>query len=138
MLQIVDTVHPYLDVMSRNKNKPVQNLTASRLRWDVQLCCLSFIGAVFSAAPSDHGLLLQMGHCSGLQQSCFHPLQYYRRGYLIPNNQLIRCPWRRGHLCSGNFIPVPRRSLPFPLLAPVFSLCSCASTVSTDKQALFI
>ncbi|XP_056250417.1 uncharacterized protein LOC130180732 isoform X2 [Seriola aureovittata] len=51
--------------------------------------------------PTDLGLLLRMGYCSALQQSCFHPLQYYRRSYLIPNNQLIHCPWRRGHLCTG-------------------------------------
>lgn len=57
--------------------------------------------------PMDQGLLPRMGYCSGLQQSCFHPLQYYRRSYLIPNNQLIHCPWRRGHLCTGNFIPLP-------------------------------
>ena len=57
--------------------------------------------------PTDQGLLPRMGYCSGLQQSCFHPLQYYRRSYLIPNNQLIHCPWRRGHLCTGNFIPLP-------------------------------
>lgn len=79
----------------------------------------------FFAAPlpvrlTDRGLLLQMGYCSGLQQSCFHPLQYYRRSYLIPNNQLIHCPWRRGHLCTGNLIPVACLSLPFPLVSTIF------------------
>lgn len=63
-----------------------------------------------------------MGYCSGLQQSCFHPLQYYRRSYLIPNNQLIHCPWQRGHLCTGNFIQVACFSLPFPIVPAIFLL----------------
>lgn len=63
-----------------------------------------------------------MGYCSGLQQSCFHPLQYYRRSYLIPNNQLIHCPWQRGHLCTGNFIQVACLSLPFPIVPAIFLL----------------
>lgn len=75
-----------------------------------------------------------MGYCSGLQQSSFHPLQYYRRSHLIPNNQLIHCPWRRGHLRTGNFIPVACLSLP---LVPCVVLLVCASTVSTDQQPLF-
>lgn len=58
-----------------------------------------------------------MGYCSGLQQSCFHPLQYYRRSHPIPDNQLIHCPWRPGHLCTGNSI----LSLPFPLSRSHFS-----------------
>lgn len=87
--------------------------------------------------PTGHGLQLRKGYCSGLQQSCFHPLQYYRRSYLIPNNQLIHCPWRRGHLCTGNFIPAACLSLPFPLVPPP-PLPLCASTVSRDKQPLFI
>lgn len=79
------------------------------------------------------GHVLRMGYCSGLQQSCFRPLQYYRRSHPIPNNQLIHCPWRRGHLCTGNFIPAACLYLPFPLVSPIFLLSLCASTVSTDK-----
>lgn len=86
--------------------------------------------------PVDHGLLLRMGYCSGLQQSCFHPLQYYRRSYLIPNNQLIHCPWRRGHLCTGNFILVACLSLPFPLVSPIFFSLS-QQWAQTNSLCLF-
>ena len=86
-------------------------------RHNTQRWNLEFYPAPLPVRSTDHGLLLQMGYCSGLQQSCFHPLQYYRRSYLIPNNQLIHCPWRRGHLCTGNFILVACLSLPFPLVS---------------------
>lgn len=89
--------------------------------------------------PMDHGLLLRMGYCSGLQQSCFHPLQYYRRSYLIPNNQLIHCPWRRGHLCTGNFIPVACLSLPFPLVSPIFSSLSlCLNSEHRQTASVYL
>lgn len=86
--------------------------------------------------PTNHGLLLQMGYCSGLQQSCFHPLQYYRRSYPIPNNQLIHCPWRRGHLCTGNFIPAACLSLP-SLSHFFFSLSVLQQWAQTNSLCLF-
>lgn len=36
------------------------------------------------------------------KQKCFLTLQYSRRCHLIPSNQLICCPRRQGHLCTGN------------------------------------
>lgn len=79
--------------------------------------------------PTEHGLPLPMGHCSGLQQSL---LQYYRRRYLIPNNQLIQCLWQ-GHLCTGNHTPATCLSSSFsPTLSPVSVRAS--SPLSEQRQ----
>lgn len=81
--------------------------------------------------PTEHGLPLPMGHCSELQQSL---LQYYRRRYLIPNNQLIQCQWQRSHQCTGNHTPVTCLSLSF--FSPTLPLS--LHWVSGDKHLLFI